>query len=227
MAPVQYTVGGTGGVQTVWVNWVTDQTGATTGSVYIDPWPQWCAQTTASTNVTYDIGGVWQTWCDTSATTTGTSNVTGQVWNFWCDQTSQTGGSISIPMQVTPETVEAREARIERERKAKEEREAIKEKATALLLSILSHEQRAEYEKDGHFHVHTADGLRSYRLKPGSSVRQVRSPDGQERTFCIHPDLAYPPEDVTAAQLLMLETDEEAFLRTANARTVLPQYRVT
>lgn len=91
-------------------------------------------------------------------------------------------------------------------------------KARALLLSVLDEDQQQELEKVGHFHVHTKDGLRSYRLRPGSGPVRVKSEDGFQYSYCIHPPANYPADDTAVAQKLLLETDEESFLEIANGR---------
>jgi hypothetical protein len=91
--------------------------------------------------------------------------------------------------------------------------------ARELLLSMLDDEQRDEYEGDGRFHVHTADGERCYRITKGQSGNVLLIKDGRaKRRYCIHPPgLRYPDEDAMVAQMMMLETDEAEFLRIANA----------
>jgi hypothetical protein len=92
--------------------------------------------------------------------------------------------------------------------------------ARELLLSHLDEEQTEEWQRCRRFHVQTANGERTYRIREGitGNIRLIR--EGQEvEEYCIHPS-GYPIEDTLLTQKLLLETDEEEFLRIAN-RTVL------
>lgn len=178
-------------------------------------WEQWA---TTSTNVTSNV--VWQTWAGTTASTT---NITQQVWDWWA--TSTGSGQYTIPYQMPALTEEELAAAAERNRLAAiaaEERRAQRvvadKKARLLLLDCLEDEQKQELEKDGYFHVETRDGTRRYRLRPGGQPVRVHGEDGRHWAYCIHPDHGFPTDDVVLAQKLLLESDEEEFLRIANAR---------
>jgi len=112
----------------------------------------------------------------------------------------------------------------ERERR-RDEYAVATSRATALLLSLLSPEQRASYERDRTFMViGSAGGI--YRIRPGamgnvdwidpaSSGREVAG------VLCAHPQLwtpdgTLPDPDVALAQMLALTTDEAGFIATAN-----------
>jgi hypothetical protein len=98
------------------------------------------------------------------------------------------------------------------------EREA-EQRAERLLLDHLSERQRAEYRERRAFTVISADGERTYRIERGWSGNvKLIGPDGREcRRYCIHPRERVPTEDCMLAQKLLIENDEPAFLRVANA----------
>lgn len=190
-------------------------TGATTQFV----WSAWVTDNT-TTNAYYNNDQIWGTWNDYTTSATGTANT----WYQWMDPQTGSGASyapVSVP-SATPEQVEAARIRNEEYRveqlRLKEERRVADEKAKELLLSVLDPDQEEEYRRDGFFHVHTKNGLRAYRLAPGSSPRRTKSEDGHGYQYCIHPAESFPAGDTCAAQKLLLETDEDAFLRIANAR---------
>jgi len=112
---------------------------------------------------------------------------------------------------------EARRRRYEEEcQKATEARRKAEARARALLMTSLSPAQRESLEKFRFFDIEI--GGKTYRIHQGThgNVRQVEN--GREIvTFCAQPE-GVPAEDAMLAQKLMLETDEAAFLRVANAR---------
>jgi len=101
------------------------------------------------------------------------------------------------------------------------------------LLSLLTPEQREEYQVRKHFHVRGSKGT-LYRILHGSSgnVRQVLSEADEGRglhAYCAHPAMrvaadaeagvvggTLPHEDAMIAQMLHLMMDEDAFLAVAN-----------
>lgn len=134
-----------------------------------------------------------------------------------------------------PESDEQRKQRLEaaereaerarqREAKAKEEYEkaqaariAAEARARELLLSVLSDQQREEYERTKAFRVKAADG-KEYRLKHGwaGNVEELDEFGKAIARLCIHPSAAIPEADNLVAQKLMIETDPESFRRIAN-----------
>lgn len=91
-------------------------------------------------------------------------------------------------------------------------------RATALLIQHLDKAQVADFRANRQFIVHSRDGVRRYRVDYGraGNVKLLGDGDRVVAKFCIHPDSPCPNEDVMLAQKLMLETDEEEFLRIAN-----------
>jgi hypothetical protein len=122
--------------------------------------------------------------------------------------------------------------RVEAERRAKDEAVG---KAQETLLSLLTPEQRKEYQARKHFHIRGSKGT-LYRIMHGSSgnVRQVLSEADEGRglhAFCAHPQMSVdrttaelagisagqlPHEDAMIAQMLQLMVDEDQFLAVAN-----------
>lgn len=79
-----------------------------------------------------------------------------------------------------------------------------------------------DLEKNGWFDVRvpSSDGSsRTYRIRRGVAGNvSLLGPDGRAvKSFCAHPD-GVPSPDVMLSQKLMLETNEDMFLRIANVR---------
>ena len=167
---------------------------------------------------------IWADWTTTSATTiSNTSNI---VWDSW-----NTAGTYAFaghtPPVLTEEQLAAQEAakivRAEQAEIQRLERNAAAQKARELLLDNLDDQQVEEFADNGYFHVTTRDGERRYRLRPGGQPLRVAGEDGRQFAYCIHPAYGYPADDVVLAQKFLLESDEDAFLRIANARpTTVP-----
>lgn len=95
-------------------------------------------------------------------------------------------------------------------------------RAEALLVSSLNPEQAAEFREWRSFTLHSKDGKRTYRITYGIAGNVFEVERGQAiASYCIHPT-GVPTEDVMLAQKLMLETDEESFLKIAN-KTFMPR----
>lgn len=126
-----------------------------------------------------------------------------------------------VAHDLTPEERErfdrwAEEQRVENEKREKV-RVAAKERARRLLVSILSEEQRAQFEKENHFDLEVNGRL--YRILPGSRVQKLDPITKKVKShLCIHPHNSYelPGEDVAVSQKLLLESNEAEFLKLAN-----------
>lgn len=173
-------------------------------------WIQWSA--TANTSYTEP----WAIWCNNNATT-GSTATTQTIWLDWTGAGGPIVANAYGYRQPTPEELEQRKAEAEERARVQA---AAKEKARALLVAVLDEKQQKELESDGHFHVQTRNGERVYRLKPGSPPQRVKGEDGARWSYCIHPRESYPVDDTVAAFKLLLETDEDEFLRIANASRV-------
>ena len=92
-------------------------------------------------------------------------------------------------------------------------------RAEELLFAHISEQQKKQYLELGYFETEVNDKL--YRIKKGRSGNVKLVEKGKEvLSYCIHPVDHTPNADAMLAQLLMLKTDEERFIKTAN-RTVL------
>jgi hypothetical protein len=130
-----------------------------------------------------------------------------------------------------PASRAAIEARAERQRRLRDEREqqrllqlAASERAEATMLLMLNAEQRADWEAYRCFVV-TAQSGRRYRINRGtmSNVELLGDAGEVVEWLCAHPELygddddgALPVEDVMLAQMLALCGDEAGFRLIAN-----------
>lgn len=185
-----------------------------------------CTSSTCSCSRTYN-DTVWTYWSTGTSTTTVTissaTNYNDIVWGHW----NSTG---TVADQVTTLKLRASEiaAREERLRIRREEEAAAKAKAEQLLLEHLDENQKEEYRNVRAFKVVSADGQRVYKIREGWAGNvDLVSPEGKVlKRYCIHPDIACPVQDNMLAQKLLLETDEQAFIRIANASDPITGRRV-
>lgn len=237
--------------EATWNQWCARQrllTSASSGTFTV-------TNTSSTTNVTggdlLNYGGVFDDY--TGNTTTATNAWTS---SEWIQVEHARAMSERIRQAAWPqvrrqaETEEERIAREEREVKAAAEREKRlaaqrkkdaerrrlqeegKERARRLLASMLSPEQREEFEAENRFHLKVIDGQsgeeRVYRIDQGYQGNvKLLGPDGRPvRSYCIHAKTTddegrrLPNEDHMLAQKLLLQTDEESFLRIANMTPV-------
>lgn len=102
------------------------------------------------------------------------------------------------------------------------ERQAADRKAEELLAEHLAPEQREQYRTNKSFEVvlkaRFGLGSKRYRINHGWSGNvALLDKDGREvERYCIHHRELIPVPDLLLAQKLMLETDEEQFLKIAN-----------
>lgn len=115
----------------------------------------------------------------------------------------------------------ARQAREIEAAKVKVFTDTAKARARRLLISMLNPDQQKELDEKNHFHltVYSKDGtMKVYRIEHGYAGNvKLLGLDGQPvKRYCIHADSRLPYEDQMLAQKLLLETNEEHFLKTAN-----------
>lgn len=108
----------------------------------------------------------------------------------------------------------------ERQRAAAEQERAAaesKERATALLLSLLNKQQTADFHARQEFTVTGSDGKR-YLIRLGRAHNIFELDDAGNRVveICGHVSDRVPDEDNIAAQKLALEADAPGFRRIAN-----------
>jgi len=184
--------------------------------------------------------GVWASWCASgtvpNVTATTIAAVNASIWTQWSRGVSEGHivhrsvpcGAPAAPVRIaTPEEAARDEARlaayqaeVEAKNKAAIEADARAEK---LLIEHLTQAQRECLRANGHFFVEVSG--RRYRIdRAGKSgnVRLVDEAGKIKKKYCIHDrwidaDSVLPVSDNLLAQKLLLETDEAAFLRIANA----------
>lgn len=194
-------------------------------------------QTQLITTSSACINSIRNLWCQPQSLTTGSLQQRMQVWPVWNQEYAGNvvwiNGNVNVVAQppLSAEQIQelqARQARIDQENAvrqaelAKQRKEAA-DRAAALLSDHLAPEQRETFEKQRHFVVHSRDGQRRYRVEYGTAgnVKLLNAEGKAVAKFCIHPvDSRIPTEDVMLTQKLMIEGDEESFLRIAN-RTAL------
>lgn len=174
---------------------------------------------------------VWYSWNANIATG---SAMTSNIWVSWNDGYSSIAGNVIYAPQVkqrTPEEQAADQARwreeMERSRREMAEqdkkRQEIEARAHELLLEFLDEHQKKEYQEKKYFHLEVLDSKtnekKRYRIEKGfaGNVRRVDEQGKILKRYCIHTRERLPDEDCMLTQKLLLETNEEHFLRVANA----------
>ena len=108
------------------------------------------------------------------------------------------------------------------ERRSHHEAEA---RSKTLLYELLTGDQLCEMEAVGQFHVEGADGY-TYLIRKGHGHNVWRIEGGQRTVeYCIITRGWVPVYDLMLTQKLLLETDPEHFLRTANSREMTGERR--
>lgn len=182
-----------------------------------------------------------QFWITTSNSTT---TATWTNWNQALYLNQTTGSSVQLLDQQwvnwnmvaeeTAEQVAAREAaeaamRAEWQRQQDEYRErerlkvAARERAEELLLLMLTEEQAASRREHGFFTVLGSRSGKAYRIHDrgqAGNIDRLGDDGRREYTYCAHPPAGLPAADAHLAQMLAIATDEDEFLRVANATPV-------
>lgn len=157
-----------------------------------------------------------------------TAGVTASDSQYYSIQWPYVTGGTYTPTQVVyygdyvvHETEEQRIARVAAFEAGDRKRKAAEEKAEELLLMCLSDEQKEMYLKYGYLEINTDKA--KYRIKKGwaKNVEKIGHDGKTELKYCIHPsDCTVPIPDSMLAQKLMLEYNEQEFLRLANKWSV-------
>lgn len=197
-------------------------------SYYDDPWDCWNSTATTATTA------IWTTWSNCTATTTSTEATNSAIYRIWVTNTTtnayvqsgNAGRQLVQPYRRTPEQeAEARRREEEYRERQKVEAEryrAAKERAEGLLYEHLTDEQRAEIKRSKFFIVQGGKTGRRYKINADgglvANVHEVDDAGAVKRRLCAHLDHAAnaPIFDHLLAQKLMLEYQEEAFLKVAN-----------
>jgi hypothetical protein len=163
-------------------------------------------------------------WYQTTTTTQTITNATCQQVYGQQVYGQGYGGTYTVGSNIVMSIPETEEQRLEREQKHRDwqaKEDARNKRAREALVTILTDEQRKQFETDKHFDLQVNDRL--YRISPGTRVQRL-DPQTKETLsyFCIHPDLSHglPGADVALAQTLLLQADETSFLKIANETKV-------
>lgn len=189
------------------VTYTTTTNITTTNITTTDPWMCWNADyqincQTVSGSITYTAPIIWADW----------NNAYGE--SIVIDEKAIAAYNEQIRLEF--------EKRQKAQRETEERRAAAQKKAEELLLENLDAEQRKEFATNKRFTVHVRGKEdKHYLIEYGyaGNVKLLREGKAVAK-FCIHPVVQCPNEDVMLAQKLLLETNEEQFLKIAN-KTVL------
>lgn len=212
---------------TTWYYWTsTDSATPVTSSCTTTTdttWIKWTGSTTSST------GDTWHTWTNNAVTAS-----TNTVWETWTTvnhevvriEASNTDmRRLHRAQPLSP--AQRRQQQIDREwnayqaelraQEAKRERAAASARARELLFDNLTDQQRSDLKRDGFFFVPSKKAGRKYRLRKGraGNVDVIQNERILHR-LCAHPQLYVPDDDTRLAQKLMIEHQEDEFLRLAN-----------
>lgn len=196
--------------QRLWCKWNHDYTTASsTTDTYYD---------VNNPEITTSSSTTWTEWNKYQPTVYIQNN---HVWENWV-VVKRDAFSVRLerrePRQRTEEELAraaaAAEAAAQRRAEVEAAMAAAQERAHTLLLSALDEEQAAEYTERRHG--------RRYCIKHGRQDNVfLVDDDGRLITeYCGHVGESVPDEDNILAQKLILEHDEDAFIRVANARSV-------
>lgn len=187
-------------------------------------WTLWNPSTSTTSSITVSASDTaWSSWTLDATTCAGDT-----AWTIWVTNDGDGSFTINGAPYVDQRTDEqkaadaarvAEEQRIIRERAqaAESARVLARDKARALLVSMLSEKQRAEYETRKRFEVVSSKGRR-FQIRQGTHGNvSLLNDKGQPVTnYCGQPN-GVPTEDAMLAQMLQLRYDEDAYLRHANA----------
>lgn len=109
---------------------------------------------------------------------------------------------------------ETEEEKLKREAVQRARDEADK-RAEQWLISHLNSNQKEEYAEHRQFTVYSKDRERRYAVTR-STVYLLDEKGREIKSFCIHPEVRLPIADEMCCKKLLLETDEEEFLRISN-----------
>lgn len=172
--------------------------------------------TTASyTPVSATLTSDW--WFDTS----GNASTSNMIWTHWnTHYTSITSPTAYVRREYTPPP----QPRVpDRGTLRMQEIETARSRAEDLLREHLSERQKLDLSQKGYFEVCAVNfkegSRRYYRIYRGraGNVFLLDGPQGQKvKKLCCHPLERVPDADTMLAQKLMIEMNEDLFLKTAN-----------
>lgn len=99
-------------------------------------------------------------------------------------------------------------------------------RASALLCAILSPDQYRQLIRAGHIDIKSpSDPDRVYRVPKSPGRVQVREKGKLTMWLCLQPSERIPAADIVVIHKLMIEADEETYLRKANhIRSIYPGF---
>ena len=215
-----------------WQSWnqLYTMTSATTSTAVIPASATW-----TSWNQQYATGALGVTF--TSASNTTSANIISDhnwySWNLSYQETAdQRAAREAREARAAAEWEAGRPAReaADAERRLvaarqQEERARATDRALELLESCLTLDQWRSYKEQGYFEVISSRGRR-WRIRKESQAGNVdlmaAEGDVREASFCVHPPDSLPHPDAHLAQMLQLETDEDALLAVANVVHLRP-----
>ncbi len=209
------------------------------------PYSTTCTWPFIGTTTSATSDPVWVRWVTDSTTNTTNTNATSmRIYRGWvresavnqwlCGSTLAATGApdlnvVNVTMQTQRQRDEAHALVIARRRAeesvaqaaAADARGKADRRAKGLLVSFLSDAQRKTLEEHGYFDEHVA-GHGTFRIHKGwaGNVQRLDVNGRARETFCIHPVERISDFDNMLAQRLMLRTEPEKFMRTANRRAL-------
>lgn len=155
------------------------------------------------------------TWASWNQVYVAGANITNAQWGAWnqlyFQQTMATTQQQVAYVEPSPEQI--MEMQVQAQRHAQEAAQA-KVRAETLLLDCLDERQRESYKKNHLFIVETPKKNR-YKLSLASQPRKLEG-EREVVSYCIH-TYGVPREDELLGFKLLLEANEDEFLKTANA----------
>lgn len=167
--------------------------------------------TTAACSYPVTNEEIWTTWTGTNSATASNTYAADVTWDGWVLTSAATSLRIRSMEGLAAGGATERERTLAREEQNRQRTEA-NDRAMDLLRSCLNQEQRDQLDALGRFSV-TAPSGRLYWIEQGYAGNIY----SEGWCYCIHMPSTLPYGDHMLAQKLMIETDEEGFLRTANA----------
>ncbi len=210
---------------------ITQGTSSTTGTGTLS------ALTATDVHMTTTTNAVWGAWnalqqqavvqaiqthlYEPITATTGAS-ITSAVWGNWNNVLQNMHNATAEQVaQAQRQVAEARDRQTRAAAAVQVEKTLAERRAEKLLQETLSAKQREELASKGFFTLETiakSGERRIYRIKRGrtANVEQVDEQGNRIKRLCAHPTAIVPDADTMVAQKLMLESQEEEFLRIAN-----------
>jgi len=199
----------------------------TYGSTNSVTWNSWNANICNNDAVTYTTVGssnIWVVWNDNVTHGTTISSYSTQsivTWQNW-NETEQQAVAATIHRVQAAHAIQQRLDAVHWRKTAAKQRLA-RIKAERLLRDFLTQEQKNDLTKYGFFKLYVKKGeeTKVYRIRRGQhrNVDLMEELGGKlvpRKSLCLHPSMAVPDADAMLVQKLMLETNEDEFLRIAN-----------